>query len=236
MGTYQDCVVSCVYHVLSGRNALLGGEPDTVHKVLRDALNDMIRHYPEVIEVVEPRTLRHQIHVWVRYMKPNMLSFFHHPFLMSEQAYQMIQRGNLEEIRNKDSGLYQEHITPVNFIINRLLALEASQLSMDSVRQCFAQCSLVFLKVGEQKYLDGKKFSRQDVDLFLSLVEAEGQRGLAESFVGKSCKSNGPGLLRMCKLRNEGIDCFCNWRGESVEPQQWLQNLSRQDFVVNVNC
>ena len=231
MGMYQECVIDCVHELLKWRSSARHADEKVMKEIMKDALDDLIRHYPEYFELHVEGSTRRQVHIWTRHLQGFMLPYFFRPFVMSSAAYEIVMRQDLAEIRDGETGVYQEHITPVNFVFNRLMKLDPGHLSR--VVECFDQCRLVLLACSENEYLDrGARFSQQDVDLLATQVEvSDDERSYANECIGTSCKSEGSGLLRMCKLYNENVH-FVDKDGNEIPPNQWRSCLAGSHFVI----
>jgi hypothetical protein len=198
-------------------------------------VKDLIRHYPEVF-VVDGQ----QEHFWTKAISQVGVNSFRRSylesFIMTERACNLAVRGSVDEIRD---GLYQEHITPVQYIFEKLKGLrDNGNLNLKNVKRCMVQNKLVLLCDDEKQMLDGKVFNGNDLDRLQQMIDA-GQCELVDADVELAdarklvehrygSKSAGSGMLRICKLLASGIQ-FCDMHGNECSDER-LVRLLVQDF------
>ena len=229
MKSYQDWCVEMI-------NAILGMQDlDEGQYGYKMIVKDIIRHYPEVFYVDGQ-----QEHFWTKAISQGGVDCFRRSyiesFIMTERAYKIAVRGSVDEIRG---DLYQEHITPVQYIFDKLTELRANgNINSENVKRCMVQNKLVLLCDDEKKFLDGEAFNVNDCERLRQmiiaiqggLVDADAElkeaRELAEHRQGS--KSLGSGLLRICKLLASGIR-FCDMNGNKCS-DECLVRLLVQDL------
>ena len=211
--TYQEWCIETINVILKMKNQ---DEGQYGYKLI---IKDIIRHYPEVFMVDGE-----QIHFWTKALSQSSVDSFRRSFigsfLMSKRACEIAVKGDVEEIRR---DLYQEHITPVQYVFEKLKRLrEENRLSAETIKGCMSQNKLVLLHSEEKGYLDGQRFSDVDFQCLENVcntvtnqyLDADAELEEAKDLVGRSSKDKGSGLFRVCKLLASGITFFDANRNE----------------------
>lgn len=226
MKTYQDWCVETIKVILGMKDL---DEGQFGYKMI---VKDIIRHYPEVF-IVDGQ----QEHFWTKAISQGGLACFRQSymesFIMSQEAYAIVIKGSVDEIR---SNLYQEHITPVQYIFDKLEELrKGDAISLKSIRACMAQNKLVLLHVSEKNKLDGGRFSDNDLNRLREVVskvegqiEKDAELNEAKKLIRQGSKWKGSGLFRLCKLLASGIQ-FRDRDGNECS-DECLVRLLLQDF------
>ena len=223
MKTYQDWCVETIKVILGMKDL---DEGQFGYKMI---VKDIIRHYPEVF-IVDGQ----QEHFWTKAISQGGLDCFRQSymesFIMSQEAYAIVIKGSVDEIR---SNLYQEHITPVQYIFEKLKKLrDNDKIDSQSIRTCMIQNKLVLLHGDEKLKLDGARFTNDDLLRLGGVVsktqyksiDANVELNAAKVLIGHSSKSNGSGLFRLCKLLASGIS-FCDVNGKVCSDEYLVGQL-----------
>ncbi|MBR3222582.1 MAG: hypothetical protein IKF72_10170 [Kiritimatiellae bacterium] len=197
-------------------------------------IKDIVRHYPEIF-VVDSE----QIHFWTKAISQGTVDTFRESFigffLMTEKAREVAMNGSVEDIRKY---LYQEHITPVQYVFERLNGLRnVGGITTENIKKCMLQNKLVLLHGDEKALLDGKRFTQGDVERLKvivstvqsSFVDVDAELAEAKSLKGQSSKSHGSGLFRICKLLVSGVR-FVDVNGNTCSDEQLVESLVK-DFT-----
>ena len=227
MKSYQDWCVETINVILGMQNL---DEGQYGYKMI---VKDLIRHYPEVF-LVDGQ----QEHFWTKTVSQEGVDCFRQSymesFIMTSNAYAVAVNGSVDEIR---SDLYQEHITPVQYIFEKLKKLrDCRGVNSKSIRTLLVQNKLVLLHDDEKNKLDGKKFSDKDFSRLQEIVsnvqnefiDAKHELEGAKVLIGRSRRSNGSGLFRLCKLLASGVQ-FCDVNGKECSDEYLIRQLVR-DF------
>lgn len=219
MKSYQDWCVETIRSILKKKNCYFGRLDGYEYKVI---IKYIIRHYPEVFMVGDKN-----IHLWTKRVSQQALACFRESliqsFIMSERAYKIAKEGDISEV---NKNLYQEHITPVQYVFNRLKAIPKDRLDSDAVKSCMKDNKLVLLCRGEQTILDKGRFTEDDLRRLKDVCNDDAECKEAETLMRRrrSSRSNGSGLFRMCKLANAGIS-FQDFYGK-IPPERWAEYLT----------
>lgn len=209
--TYQEWCIETINVILKMKNLMEG---QYGYKMI---LKDIVRHYPEVFMINEE-----QEHFWTKALTQKGLNRFRQSyiasFIMTKSAFELAKKGNIEDVKK---NLYQEHITPVQYVFDKL-SLLCGKSTIEDIKHCMLQNKLVLLHVKEKCKLDGAKFTEQDVDFLKRIVRsrpkcvnAEAEILEAEKLIGRSSKDHGSGIFRICKLLSSGIR-FCDSEGNDL--------------------
>ena len=200
MKSYQDRCVDTIYSILKKVKYYLGSVDGYEYKVI---IKYIIRHYPEVFWGGDK-----YIHLWTKRVSQRVWERFRNVFIqfciMSEQAFEIAMEGDINDV---NENLYQEHITPVQYVFNRLKEIPKDKLDIESVKSCMRDNKLVLLRKGEENVLDKGRFTEDDLRRLKTIAKDNVECEEAEKLMRgrRSSKSNGSGLFRMCKLANAEI-------------------------------
>ena len=227
MQSYQDWCIEAI-NVILGMKYLDEGQYG--YKMI---VKDLIRHYPEVFMVDGQ-----QEHFWTKAVSQGGVDCFRRSyvesFIMTAEAYEIVVKGSVDEIR---SSLYQEHITPVQYIFDKLKVLrDCGGINSESIRTCMVQNKLVLLHDDEKGRLDRERFTADDFkrlqkaisNVPTKFIDANLELAEAEKLVGRSSKCKGSGLFRLCKLLASDIR-FCDVNGKTCSDECLIRCLVR-DF------
>lgn len=218
--TYQEWCIETINVILKMKNLMEG---QYGYKMI---LKDIVRHYPEVFMINEE-----QEHFWTKQLSQKKLNRFRESyiksFIMTTSAFEVVRNGSIEDMKKY---LYQEHITPCEYIFEKLRQLRG-KATIEGIKHCMLQNKLVLLHVKEKCKLDGVKFTEQDVDFLKRIVSsrpkcvnAEAEILEAEKLIGRSSKDHGSGIFRICKLLSSGIR-FCDSEGNDLSDGSLLEFL-----------
>ena len=221
--SYQEWCIDTINVILQMENQ---DESQYGYKMI---VKDIIRHYPEVFLVDGE-----QIHFWTKAISQGIVGSFRESFIasfiMTEKAHDVAVNGSVEEIRK---NLYQEHITPVQYVFESLDNLRKEKKeTIENIRKCMVQNKLVLLHGEEKKFLDGKRFNSDDLACLERVVsevqhmpvDVKAELEDARKLTDKSSTDHGSGLLRLCKLLVSGIK-FVDANDEACSNEQLVRCL-----------
>jgi hypothetical protein len=172
-----------------------------------------------------------QEHFWTKALTQKGLNRFRQSyissFIMTKSAFEVAKKANVEDVKK---NLYQEHITPVQYVFDKLSQLRGKS-TIEDIKHYMVQNKLVLLHVKEKCKLDGAKFTECDVNVLKEIVRwgpkcvnAEAEILEAEKLIGRSSKDHGSGIFRICKLLSSGIR-FCDSEGNDLSYDGLLELL-----------
>lgn len=230
MKTFQDWCIDTIVHILKNRKSYRGTLSDQGYVYAIDAI---VKHYASMHYCKLPNVAKEgkeHVNLWWDHMSQDRREVMFKSVMMSSAARKIATEKNLTVKRAKEK-LHWEHIVPCAKVIKALCGLE--DISVDSVRRCFAHNKLVLIKKDEQSYLDGKgsRFENKDIE-FVRENFSETDYALAKEYLNERPKDCGTALLRLARLSNKGV-VFCTYDDEQeLAPKEWLNYLNDSKYLL----
>lgn len=209
MKSYQDWCVDQLVSSLSQAGQYVGVLDDYGYRVI---LKYIIRHYPEISYVNGE-----EVHFWTKSIAAAKLPQVYRRYVYSREAFAVVSESlRTNDVEHIHKELYQEHITPIAWIYDELLALQAAgKVTRKAVLNCMCPDKLVILTQEQGRALDHAKFDAKDISSVEGVLD-KSEKDEVGRLIGRGCKSNGTGVLRMGKLLNLGVE-LVDPDGESLD-------------------
>ena len=210
--SYQEWCVDTLYQMMLNGGTYQGFLCDHAYK---SVIKDMIRHYASIYYFKDDKIHGENscVNLWWGHISRDTIA----PLLVSCNAHQFfcnnLGKGQIESEKKLQKVFHIEHITPMEYVYTRLKnVFLRGNITRDMVSACFAQNKLIFITKEEARKLDGAgaRFIRDDYNIFQRYFQGMFSADFQEE-IKKICdghmrpKSEGPGLLRMIRLYNEGV-------------------------------
>lgn len=244
--TYQQWCIDTLVRILSERKNYRITHEDQGYKYVIKAI---ISHYASMyytgVKTFSRRKDGHcrlHLNLWWDHLNRDNARYFFTPIIVSKNAHAIYTNflnrtteGFLKERERLKKELHLEHITPTEYIYDKLEKL--SEICESSVKRCFDQNKLILITKEESLILDGEgsRFEKKDLTFLRKYFSQVGQRYWQEftQVIGQSPKSQGLGLLRMARLYNSGVR-FYRGRGTKGCISKWIRYLNNHKNIIRV--